>query len=177
MMTRLILSPPKNGDEPRQLPLSPSRHLPPWHNRPLLSLLFLNQPFHTDPGWRGRRHAIGYLFQSSASPCPALLQVLPQPVGLDQHVLRISNVVHATSCADPRECFWSRDPAGSSARFSIRTAARRRKGRNPVASPSRPCTPLTSRTAAPRCGKLDPLVSAGSSCSPGLPSRSRKPVT
>jgi hypothetical protein len=33
------------------------------------------------------------LLRSSASLCPALLQLLPQAVGLDQHILRISKLL------------------------------------------------------------------------------------
>ena len=35
----------------------------------------------------------GLLWWSSASLCPALLQLLPQAVGLDQHILRISKLL------------------------------------------------------------------------------------
>ncbi len=48
-----------------------------------------------DPRFARARHVAssGLLLRSSALLCPALLQLLPQAVRLDQHILRISKLV------------------------------------------------------------------------------------
>ena len=53
-----------------------------------------NQPCRETLGSQGRRtRRGGLLLRSCASLCPALLHLLPQAVGLDQHVLRISKLL------------------------------------------------------------------------------------
>jgi hypothetical protein len=46
-----------------------------------------------DLGVREERGARGLLLWNSASLCPALLQLLAQAVGVDQHILRISKLL------------------------------------------------------------------------------------
>ena len=54
------------------------------------------------------------MLQRSAAPCPALLQLLPQAVGLDQYILRISKLLlpHVAKSAKvgPVPLFALREP-------------------------------------------------------------------